>query len=486
MALKGHTRIELTNVETGEVEVHEDNNMVTNALSKLLGNYGCFCNNPLIHVFNGTGDESVIKRLTGGLMLFDNEIEENPNIVNSPSGVSVVGCGSQTAYNGANTMAGSYNETESGWTDEGGYKHVWDFTTSQSNGNIACASLTTNAGGKITEGTYPNASDYRYRTGTNIDNEVFFLNGNRGFKIGNLPMLFADGINNRIIAGELTDEVLHTSKKVDLSFYRVGFTNFSIFDSPSESSKIEKIGNVTVDMPNELQEFIEQYSSTYPTYYWKYITCSDDNNIYFIIRIKESNFGVSANIEKGEQLHIWEINTDSFDSKYYSFVNNLDEAINFLYTTRLFAIANDYILCVGNSSDKYYLIKKENDLDISNPCTPDGEILVNSSDGESYIITNNGKFIVCNGYRTNVILKVVDPKLEYQLRYKNAIASNFFNYGSDTMFKVKGTIYWVEFYSGYLYLGIDPTLLVTINNLETPVQKTSAQTMKVTYVLTQE
>jgi hypothetical protein len=41
-------------------------------------------------------------------------------------------------------------------------------------------------------------------------------------------------------------------------------------------------------------------------------------------------------------------------------------------------------------------------------------------------------------------------------------------------------------YGSYVRLMIEPTLLVTINNLETPVQKTSAQTMKVTYVLTQE
>ena len=33
MALKGETIIELTDVTTGEVEVHRDTNMVTNALN---------------------------------------------------------------------------------------------------------------------------------------------------------------------------------------------------------------------------------------------------------------------------------------------------------------------------------------------------------------------------------------------------------------------------------------------------------------------
>ena len=34
--IKGHTKIILTNVETGEEEVHEDDNLVTNAIDKII------------------------------------------------------------------------------------------------------------------------------------------------------------------------------------------------------------------------------------------------------------------------------------------------------------------------------------------------------------------------------------------------------------------------------------------------------------------
>ena len=44
-------------------------------------------------------------------MVFDKNIEENPEIINAPSGVRVVACGSKESYSGANTMAGSYNFT---------------------------------------------------------------------------------------------------------------------------------------------------------------------------------------------------------------------------------------------------------------------------------------------------------------------------------------------------------------------------------------
>ena len=490
MALKGHTTIELTNVETGEVEVYEDDNMVTNALSKLLGNTcGVFHNNPLSNVLGGDTDSSVIKRLTGGLMLFDKQIEENPDIVNSPSGVSVIGCGSQVAYNGENVMAGSYNQAESGWTEEGGYKHVWDFTTSQSNGNIACASLTTNAGGKITEGTYPYASDYVYAKGNNIVDEVLFLSGNTYAEIGNLPVVFTDGINNRIITAVIDDDSLYVNKSIELSFYRFGFTNFSIFDSPTNLSNIKKVGSVTVNIPNELKEFIEQYSSTYPSHYWTYFTRSDDNNIYILLRFDTSSVNPLDSLAPGKQLHILQINSDNYDVKYYSFVNNLDESIYTDYNgARLFAIANDYILCVGTSSSKYYLIKKENNLEFSIPTYPNGDTIKISSFGECYIIVNNDKFIVCDSYPTRTTLKVIDPSLEYALRYKNINANNFMGTMSVfKVFKIKGTLYWVGInISGRMDIYLDPTLLVTINNLETPVQKTSAQTMKVTYVLTQE
>ena len=40
MRLKGHTVIELTDVNTGEKEIHEDDNMITNAIKQLLGYNG--------------------------------------------------------------------------------------------------------------------------------------------------------------------------------------------------------------------------------------------------------------------------------------------------------------------------------------------------------------------------------------------------------------------------------------------------------------
>jgi hypothetical protein len=520
MALKGHTRIELTNVETGEVEVHEDNNMVTNALSKLLGNYGCFCNNPLSGIVNDT-PASTVRKLTGGLMLFDKEIEGNPEIINAPAGTSVVGCGSLIAYNGTNTMAGSYNETESGWTEEGGYKHVWDFTTSQANGNIACACLTTNAGGKITEGTFPYSSDYV------LASENMFTNGDitqtmnfyNTAKTANYIM-FADGINNRIIVPATMEEVAygyHTGtsttayenfkktifykKSIDLDLYRFGFSNISIFDGNKNNnlSELETnnmyLGRVTVEMPEGLKNVLTQELLDTSRNYYNVSHICDDNNIYLLIRYRLNN--TTGSLQKNDILHIWQINATTFESNYYSITNISDEIYfygnintNFSFTNYCRA-CNDYIAFVGYTTKKIYLVNKNTNETIT-LTTPDGEEYASNSASINTGCSFNNKILFDTSVSNNQRIGVIDLDTK-KITFKNIKYFTSFtgaSGGSNPSYymKLKGVHYGIGISSdnNLLKLWLDPTLLITINNLETPVQKTSAQTMKVTYVLTQE
>lgn len=46
MTLHGHTRIELTDVHTGAVEVVESDNLITNAVSDIFNGYGGSLNKP--------------------------------------------------------------------------------------------------------------------------------------------------------------------------------------------------------------------------------------------------------------------------------------------------------------------------------------------------------------------------------------------------------------------------------------------------------
>jgi hypothetical protein len=151
MNIKGHTDIILTDVNTGEVERHSDDNLVTNALKYLVANGG-FLSPTVLHNPIGTNDFT-IKDMLGGLLLFDKEIDENKDNVLIPPGVSMVGNGAiDVASNDEVLEFGSYSSSESGWTDSNTFTQVYDFTTQQANGKIASVCLTSKAFGELGAG----------------------------------------------------------------------------------------------------------------------------------------------------------------------------------------------------------------------------------------------------------------------------------------------------------------------------------------------
>lgn len=147
MKLKGHTIIELTDVNTGAVEQVESDNMFTNALQQIFDNLVGLNSNSLPMPDN-TDTLKLATSLLGGLLLFDTALDENPNNVFAPAGTRMVGCASYNSptYGSLQTTHGSYNATES-VLNEGYVKFVYDFTTSQANGTIASVCLTSIAGG---------------------------------------------------------------------------------------------------------------------------------------------------------------------------------------------------------------------------------------------------------------------------------------------------------------------------------------------------
>lgn len=529
MALKGHAKIELTNVETGEVEVHEDDNMVTNALHELLSSRGDFISTAIPELMNATKDNSVINRLTCGLLMFNSTIEESVNIIEPPAGIELVACASKEGYNGANIMAGSYNLDESGFTDEGGYKHVWDFSTSQGNGEIACIGLTTNTGGKITTGSFPYSSDYLFEVGSNIDDEIRFdayrsfseaswnhFKTNLNFDNGKLNrwVLFLDGIRNRMIAPSSFDEVntyhhggsaasdafansLYFKKSINLDIFRMGFSNISVLDSASASTKTRLLKTVTVDMPTELANIVDGFLNAQTSYYWTVNSVSDDENIYLLLKFGSSN--KYFELLQDETVYIWQINAYSFESTYYEFTNKLSESILYGYSgignaynssAYYLAINGDYILCLGKTSLNYYVIAKNNSDDYNLVTFPDGTIC----NGEPLCVYNGNynKFEIAINNTSPLI--TVDALL-HRAMYKNILINRHLMVTSKNYIRIMpvgGKSYKAlvsnagSSYGPYVRLMIEPALLVTINNLEAPVQKTSAQTMKVTYILTQE
>ena len=139
MALHGHTRLELTDVHTGEVQTVEHDNLITNAVSRIFAAFPELMNGRG-KLYDGSG--SLWSRFYGGLLLLDTAVTGDADTLYAPAGVDITGTARYGSVNtGLNTRRGSYNATESSLNyEDRELRLVYDFTTSQANGTIAANS----------------------------------------------------------------------------------------------------------------------------------------------------------------------------------------------------------------------------------------------------------------------------------------------------------------------------------------------------------
>lgn len=153
--LKGHTRIELTNVRTGEKKVIEhDNNFQPGVLANYLRGLGAFNNSPFDN--DTWAGYAEWRNLVGGIMLFTDSIDDSQDEVEyMPDGNVMIANASYGVTNsGVPSELGSWNEVESVISNDS-MTLVFDWNTSQGNGTISAVCLTSELGGFI---GYGNAS----------------------------------------------------------------------------------------------------------------------------------------------------------------------------------------------------------------------------------------------------------------------------------------------------------------------------------------
>ena len=123
MPLKGHTKITLTDVNTGKQEVIEQDNMVTNAVADLLAKNWCGLAN-----FSSL---LPLKNLFSGVLCFEGEITEDADGYNPPNSddCDQICHAGDEAHTTADVTRGQPNIGEQVVTDTS-IKQVWDFSTS--------------------------------------------------------------------------------------------------------------------------------------------------------------------------------------------------------------------------------------------------------------------------------------------------------------------------------------------------------------------
>lgn len=147
LPLKGHTKIVLADPITGKPkEVVESDNMITNAVASILANN-----------YEGTSDFSLLmplRKLFGGVLLFQNALTENANNYNIPSEIvsPQIAHAGDLANDTESLLRGSPVPADFEYTDTS-IKQVWFWPTTHGNGTIKTVCLCPNTMGNM--GTKP-------------------------------------------------------------------------------------------------------------------------------------------------------------------------------------------------------------------------------------------------------------------------------------------------------------------------------------------
>ena len=468
MALKGHTKIQLFDAKTGElVQETNDDNMVTNAVSKLI-------NPPLDFLVGDLSLKAVLSKTLpiqttamAGVMVFSNKIEENANhVLAGNSDISIGHAGS--VYSGTNIKRGTYNTNESKALSNG-YRHVWDFGTDRANGDISCVCLTSKTGGDIGIDGY--SEGYC---------GIQYINGSPIFSIPNgyyVPVAVVD--KGKVCAAYMN----YTTLK--LRYYQ-GFDSDKI--PLAKSSSVES--TVYKDVSITFDNFYNTSEAGLQMFY------VDDEGILRIFNSNAINSGNniyqfnvyygSANVLTGTKIDDKKITVDfsTFPEGRYS-----------VGTTGYYA-SGDFAI---SGIMKNYIVATAQ--------------LANTVDGkyvwEKLLLDYNGKFVKyfdkeIFGYFSSSDRTICYDIYNKRLRYSNDkwitedgnIVNGAYIYQYSSGYNSERIIYFYKnifpFYLIYhgspsygIVLYINYTYLATINNLATTVTKTSGQTMKITYDITE-
>lgn len=567
MKLKGKTMFELTNVETGETKVVKEENMVTNALNYFMqgsGIYGGTLYNKLHQLAGSSGSyqtamgkynhwDDPVRCFTGGLVLFSDRLEEDENhMFLTADDPDVTGVGSDLAYIGLQTQAGSYNSVESG-PIEGGYKHVWDFTTAQANGDIGCACLTTPDGAGLGFGMNKDVTDWMghfnyFSSNQSVYAPAFddYFTSNMAMRLGyfdegrNLFIRMKDyysipssggstntgsvynepDINDKIVSKPLFPRTFIYKKSIDFNVYRVPFNNFSLFDKyyhrtetryskQSYHCPYKLLRTVTVDMPSDLAALIPDdllESSLTTARQWPTAVQTDEGYMYISFVIPPTSFYYTTMyLESGEKIYTWRINMETFESDWFATPNTTGKRIAIDYqqngymATPFVTVSNNYTV-LYERTDTYHawVIDNATGATIKEVCDVDDKP-INFQNIHSYLygtLVYNDIVLYIHGgnNQTNQYMLMLNMKtgvMKY-CRYSGMMGHYSYNndnaiygYTHGTPFPKIINCYYRNDYQ-YATLYINPMILMTINNLDDVVTKTSAETMKVTYILTEE
>jgi len=464
MKLKGTMVIELTDVDTGDVETYTEENMVTNAVNNILGA------NPLGLFYNVTSGSNtmldwndyllpICPNMIGGILLFSNTLDEDVDNIYPQSDNLPVAYASNDVNGTTDLARGSLNQTESKALDNG-YKFVWEFTASQGNGTIAAAALTGSLGGQ-------------FAYGNDIGDTTAYLQVNQ-------MAMDADFSDQQVlfetVSIDFDNEVLYSFDWSDSSVVikkaRIPITSIGL---------VELLNDTTITLIDET--VITPSTFKFTTSYYSYGAFMDGQDGYWYGFANGSgNSSGSASmtwikISKTDYSYTegsWTLSNATLKSVGYRYL-----ASNYMYFYQYACVRDGYLYVMAYDAAGIYKINISNSADVT---------LIDLG------FTSAWKAVGETGSAAGVyMLRVQDLIIGYDFILTAndtviaTVGSTKFGLLCTQMFQYKNfLIGWgCAIGTNYRQAYLLTPYMATINNLDSSVVKDSSKTMKITYTLTE-
>lgn len=427
---RGYCKFELFDAKTGKIERCEHHNLVTDALTEFYKQGGM--SNP--SAFGASALRSdALYYLLGGVMCLDTALDEDDNIIRVPAGVSMTANGARGNVNTGNPPElGSWNELESGWTQDGAYRMVFDWDTSHGNGTIACVCLSSifhgfEGIGNRSETTKTNPYHMgQYNSPTSMES---FPNWCIGYKANSILTASLANVSEWTVA-----EYAYPKSQIDIR----------------DSLANRLINTKTVQIPNDLKNL----DGAYTDYWTRRMTQQIGDTMYIALMRSTHNYDPSRTTyyftdEYPVLLIAYNVQTDAVT------VTKISPS-----TTGLEGFTTTSYPTMGISS-KWFILDKYA-IDLSN--------LVNVIEIAGMAGGYNFRPLTDDTFMANGMYIDLDSETIYPT---NGTSGTY--YDTDHMDKLLN--------QNSSYVWRDPRFIATIFNLEEPVTKDASKTMKVTYVI---
>ena len=444
--MHGKTKIELYNPNTNIKQVYrEENTFQSSVLADYMRSLGEADNNPFAN--SSFRNTKPWINLVGGIFLFKDAIDLTGGVVKyMPAGNRMIGNGAYQIANGSSaddpTEMGSWNDAESS-ESASAITQVYDFATNQANGTIGCVCLTSQTGGYI---GYGNTSGKIKTPRSLIANQSAYSVDASNTHSGN---------ENAVIKGNFRYFFSVLNGIVTLTKTVVGISQGSVFQgmSTTKSFDLSEVGNHLGIVSDGF----------YPTL---------DGTEMYLIPMK------AQSVNAGSTGYLYKFDTSDDTMQEISFTNSASVGISLSSSEQLrkkCGISNGYIFCC-NGNRKISVIKLSNseyigelEIGVDPGAWQNLGLGLRLLDGFTLNFGDNGVFYIYDHISES--LRTINGSISFERQ--------MFQDKSNDAIQLQQS-------SGGVLLYKNPLYLATVNNLQSPVTKTAAQTMKVTYTLTEE